>query len=68
VAVRQVLLSPGHDLLYPEMRARKSSEVTLGSCLTTVFRCAGHESEVRGCCQSIMRTVLIVSWFRSHYL
>jgi hypothetical protein len=55
MAVRHVLLSPGHDLLYSEMRARKSSEFTLGSCLTRVFRCAGHQSEVRGCSQNIMR-------------
>jgi hypothetical protein len=68
VAVRHVLLSPGHDLLYPEMRARKSIEVTLGSCLTTAFRRAGHQSDVRGCCENIMRIKLIVSWFRSRYL
>jgi len=68
VAVREVLLSPGHDLLYSEMRARKSSDVTLGSFLTSVFRHAGHQSEVRGCCQNIIRIELIVSCFRSRYL
>jgi hypothetical protein len=38
VAVRQVLLSPGHDLLYSEMRAKKSRDVTLGSFLTSFFQ------------------------------
>ena len=64
MAGRHVAVSPGHDLLYSEMRVRKSSEVTLSSCLTTVFRRAGHQSEVRGRCQYIMRNELILSWFR----
>jgi hypothetical protein len=64
VAVRQVLLSPGHDLLYSEMRARKSSDVTLGSFLASVFRHAAHQSEVRGYCQNIISIELIASSFR----
>jgi len=68
VVGRHVAVTPEHDLLYSELRARKSSEVTLGSCLTIVFRRAGHQSEARGCCQNMTRIELIVSWFRSRYL